>query len=113
MWILDKMSMPGWEFKTEHIDQVLWILDQCVCQGCQMTEQDYLHTIEFSSEPDPEDGINPYTMDEFKPETFNQWSALEKVEWLLGTSCGCEFYFYNEMDGSNMKFVEIGVDLDA
>ena len=111
MWILDKMSMPGWEFKTEHIDQVFWMLDQCVCQGCKMTEEEYRNTGEADS--DTEEGVNPYTMDEFKPETYSKWSSLEKVEWLLGTSCGCEFDFYNEVDGSNMRFAQIGVDSDA
>lgn len=111
MWILDKLSMPGWEFKTEHIDQVFWILNQCVCQGCQMTEQEYLETGEDDS--DTEEGINPYTMDEFKPETYNSWSALEKVEWLMNTSCGCEFDFYDEDEGPNIGFVDIGVDSEA
>jgi hypothetical protein len=57
-----------------------------------MTKQEYLDT----GGPEIEDDTSPYTMDEFKPETYNQWSALEKVEWLLGTPCGCEFDFYDE-----------------
>ena len=111
MWILDKMSMPGWEFKTDHIEKVLWILDQCVCSGCKMTKQEYLaHEGEYTVDEDIEDDTNPYTMDDFKPETYDSWSALEKVEWLLSTACGCEFDFYDEDERSNISFVEIGVD---
>ena len=91
MHVLDKLSYPGWEFKSNHIEHILWMLDRHICDACKITEQDYLSQAEFDFEP--EEGINPYTLDEFKPETYDQWSDLEKVEWLLGTACGCEFDF--------------------
>lgn len=105
MWILDKMSLPGWEFKTEHIDQVLWILDQCVCSSCKMTKQEYInHEGEYIVDENIGDDMNPFTFNDFKPETYDSWSALEKVEWLLDTACGCEFDFYDEDEGSTLTF---------
>jgi hypothetical protein len=86
MLVLEKISVPGWEFKTKYIDNVLWMLDQSVCQVCKMTEAEYK---EFCPDENPE---------ELRPETYNQWSTLEKIEWLLGTACGCEFDFYDESE---------------
>ena len=92
MFVLDKMSSPGWELKSDHIEHIFWLLDQCVCSSCKMTK------IEYASYEDIEDefleeNINPFTRDEFKPETYDQWSMLEKVHWLMSTPCGCEFSF--------------------
>jgi len=104
MFVLDKMSMPGWEFKTEHIEQVFWLLDQCVCSSCKMTKLEYTsHEGEYEVDENYEEDINPFTFQDFKPETYDQWSTLEKVEWLMGTACGCEFNFYDEAD-RRMKF---------
>ena len=107
MFILEKLSMPGWGFKSDHIEHIFWLLDQSVCNHCKMTEKEYQQFI-LEQEYEVEEALYP---GDLLPETYNQWSLLEKVEWLMGTACGCEFDFYNEMDGSNMKFVEIGVDL--
>lgn len=96
MHVLEKMSAPGWEFKSDHIEHILWMLDKHVCDSCKMTKAAYAQsTLEVDAEYPDELGedINPYTFCEFKPETYDQWSDLEKVEWLLDTACGCEFYF--------------------
>ena len=103
MHVLDKMSVPGWEFKTDYIEQVFWILDQCVCSSCKVTKAEY----EGITDENLGDDINPFTFTDFRPETYDSWSVLEKVEWLLGTACGCEFDFYDEAEGSSMTFVEI------
>lgn len=110
MLVLDKMSMPGWQFKSGHIEHIFWLLNQCVCDSCKMTKAEYeKSTLEVDAEyPDEDDeDINPYTACEFKPETYDSWSLLEKVEWLMGTACGCEFDFYDEADGSGLTFAEI------
>ena len=80
MFVLDKMSMPGWEFKTDHIEKVLWLLDQCVCDHCKQTEAQY----KADDEEEYEDG---WTY--FKPETYDSWSALEKVEWAARLKSMC------------------------
>ena len=105
MLILEKMSMPGWGFRSEHIEHIFWLLDQCVCSSCKMTKQEYIcHEGEYEVD---EGLVNPFTLNDFKPETYDQWSMLEKVEWLMGTACGCEFDFYDEADGSSLTFAEI------
>jgi hypothetical protein len=108
MFVLDKMSVPGWQFKTDHIEKVFWLLDQCVCSCCKMTKQEYTnHEGQYEVDEDLGGDVNPFTFQDFKPETYDQWSTLEKVEWLMGTACGCEFDFYDEADGSDLSFVEI------
>jgi hypothetical protein len=79
MFILEKVSTPGWEFRSNYIEQIYSQLDAHVCDSCKLTEQ-----VGAEYEDDGHD---------FKPETFSQWSSLEQVEWLLGTLCGCEFHF--------------------
>lgn len=97
MLVLEKMSMPGWQFKTDHIEQIFWLLDQCVCSSCKMSKQEYIkHEGTYIVDEDIEEDINPFTFTDFKPETYDSWSLLEKVEWLMGTACGCEFDFYEE-----------------
>ena len=108
MLVLEKMSSPGWEFKSDHIEKIFWLLDQCVCSSCKMTKLEYTnHEGEYIVDENLEEDINPFTFTDFKPETYDSWSLLEKVEWLMGTACGCEFDFYDEADGSNIEFVEI------
>ena len=104
MFVLEKMSSPGWEFKSEHIEHIFWILDKCICNNCKMTEKEYE---QFLLKQNIEKDFYP---DDLQPETYNQWSILEKVEWLMRTGCGCEFYFHDEDEESNLSFVDIGVD---
>lgn len=108
MLVLDKMSIPGWQFKSDHIEHIFWLLNQCVCSSCKMTKEEYTnHEGEYIVDENIGDDINPFTFTYFKPETYDSWSMLEKVEWLMGTACGREFDFYDEADGSNIEFVEI------
>lgn len=101
MHVLDKMSIPGWQLKSAYIEPILEMLDQHVCSLCKMTEAEYKKatlTVDAEYEDDYQ---------EFKPETYDQYSPIEKIEWLLGTACGCEFDFYDEAEGSSWNFVEI------
>jgi hypothetical protein len=101
MHVLEKMSVPGWQFKSDYIEHILDMLDQHVCGLCKMTEAEYKEAT-LTVDAEYEDDYNI-----FKPETYSQYSPIEKIEWLLGTPCGCEFDFYDEADGSNIEFVEI------
>ncbi len=38
-------------------------------------------------------GISPLTFSEFFPDNYKQLSDMEKVNFLLSTACGCEFWF--------------------
>lgn len=113
-YILDKLSMPGWEFKTDHLHHIVWMLDQHVCGHCKWTREDY---DAWRANGDPEiigedelleDGINPYTVTDFIPENYKELPDEDKIRWLLGTACGCEFDFIDREDPeSGIRFVEI------
>lgn len=116
-YTLYKMSMPGWEFKTNHLHHIVLLLDQNVCKNCKWTRTDY---DAWRANGDPEiidedelleDGVNPYTFTDFIPENYNQLSDQEKINWMLGTACGCEFDFVDHEDpDSGKRFVEIKHD---
>lgn len=96
MFILDKMSHPGWELKTAHIEHVRWMLEQHVCKSCKMTEQEYreAHKDEeqdIFGEECLEKGWNPFTYSDFFPENYKELPDKEKIDLLLMTACGCEF----------------------
>lgn len=101
MYVLDKVSHPGWELRSNHIQHIRWMLEQHVCSKCKWTKEDYdkwrrenpEEAISASEDFELPEGMNPYTYNDLRPETYDQWSDLEKVEWLLDTACGCEFYF--------------------
>jgi hypothetical protein len=95
VYTLDKLSHPGWELRSEHIEHIFWMLDQHVCTGCKMTKEEFeASEIEVEDYEELGDDVNPYTFTEYRSETYDQWSMLDKVMWLLGTACGCEFEFY-------------------
>lgn len=114
-YTLDKMSMPGWTFKSDHLHHILWMLDKHVCGNCKWTREDYAT---WRAKGDPEiidedelleDGINPYTLTDFIPENYSELSEQEKINWLMSTACGCEFDFIDNEDPNTGKtFVEIG-----
>lgn len=94
MFVLEKCSLPNtWEFKSPLIEDILKKLDSSVCNGCKMTEAQVRNHCVISGEE-----FEEYWPKDYKPETYDQWGSLEKVEWLLGTPCGCEFDFYTEFD---------------
>jgi hypothetical protein len=104
MLILEKMSVPGWQFKSDYIEHLLNMLEHCVCDACKVTEAQYRQatlTVDAEYEQDYSD---------FKPEAYDQYSPTEKIHWLLSTTCGCEYDFYDEAEESDLTSVEIGVD---
>ena len=90
MFVLEKMSTPGWEFRSKYIEHIYSQLDDHVCGLCKQTEAEYMAA---TKEVDAEYEDGWY---HFKPETFSQWGYRDKIDWLLGTSCGCEFDFGEE-----------------
>lgn len=101
MYKLEKMSTPGWEFRSEYIEHIYRQLNDFVCGLCKQTEAEYRKaTLEVDAEYNDD-------FDHFKPDNFSEFSYEEKIDWLLGTACGCEFDFYNEADGSGLIFKEI------
>lgn len=117
-YILDKMSSPGWEFKTDHLHHIVWMLDKHVCKECKWTREDWEHYNEFNMEPYDEmtqecldKGMNPYSYCDWFPENYDELSDDDKISWLLDTACGCEFDFIDREDPeSGIRFVEIGDD---
>lgn len=94
LFIVNKWSTPGWEFRTDHIEWVRWILEENICSMCKQTEAEFKANAEEQDWDDNlEEGINPYTFAEFFPEhaIYKQLSDREKIELLLDTACGCEF----------------------
>lgn len=101
MYNLEKLSTPGWEFRSEYIEHIYMQLNDHVCSLCEQTEDEYRKaTLEVDAEY--EDDSN-----HFKPDNFSEFSYKEKIYWLLSTSCGCEFDFYDEAKGSRLIFKEV------
>lgn len=106
MYLLYKVSHPGWELRSEHIQHIHCMLEQQVCDSCKWTKADY----EKYYAENPEDledegflrlefedmvakGRNPTTFSDFFPENYAELPDMEKINILLDTACGCEFVF--------------------
>lgn len=99
-YTLDKMSVPGWTFQTDHIHHVRRMLEGEVCGSCKMTQAEY---DALPNKKDIEDlglpeSVNPYTYTDFFPENYNELSDDDKIGWLLNTACGCEYDFEDAND---------------
>ena len=107
MYILEKVSYPGWQLKAEDIHFPLSILEQSVCQHCKMTKRDYdtwldsywANTEHSSNEFDNED----YEPDVFFPDNYSEMTIDEKINTLLATACGCEYDYYTEEDNDETE----------
>lgn len=71
---LIKMSEPGFDLRTEHLQNVRNVLNLYVCSMCRRNEG---------------------TWHRF-PENFDELSTEEQVRALLSTDCGCEFSLEEE-----------------
>lgn len=104
MYILDKVSHPGWELRSEHIQHIRWMLEKHVCPQCKWNKADYDKwkrenpSEALAAEEDFEvvDGMNPYTYSDLFPENYADLPDMEKINLLLDTACGCEFCFEEE-----------------
>jgi len=109
---LDKASNPGYTLESEHIHWIRWMLEQGVCNQCKWTKADYEKHLAENPEyylEEQEDlreefadmaarGISPMTFSEFFPENYADLPDMQKVDFLLGTACGCEFWFEETED---------------
>lgn len=99
MYILEKLSSPGWEIKAESIDFPLMILEKQVCLYCRMTKLDYDSFMdEWWAKSDH--GSNPFSthyddheQDQFFPDHYDDMDPEEKINALLNTDCGAEYMF--------------------
>lgn len=94
---LNKVSIPGWEFKTNCEFQIARMLDQHVCSMCKYTKAEFDKEAEYhDSEEIVEvlsDNQNPMTFCDFLPENWKNLTPLERIDLLLQSACGCEFEF--------------------
>ena len=110
------MSSPGWQFQSDHIEHIRWMLDQHVCKNCKMSREDYdawcKEQVNVTTDEEwmLEEGMNPYSFTDFIPENYAELSEQDKIDWLLSTACGCEYDFTDSEDPDTGKhFVEITV----
>lgn len=80
VYTLTKMSSPGWELFSTHIEQIHTALLGCVCSSC--IEDDT-----FPTEAE-----------------YNAMSVEDQILELLGTSCGAEFE-YETFESFNKYFI--------
>ena len=113
MYRLDKASNPGYTLESAHLHLIRWMLEQGVCVQCKWTKADYEKHLAENPEDYLEDdeelreeyadmaarGISPLTFSEFFPDKYSSLSDMEKVDYLLSTACGCEFWFEEIEDG--------------
>lgn len=97
MYILEKVSYPGWKLEAEEIHFPLSILEQSVCHHCKMTKQDYDTFLE-SWWAKSDHTTNPlydeeYEPDQFFPDNYSEMTIEEKIHTLLNTACGVEYEF--------------------
>jgi hypothetical protein len=104
---LDKASNPGYTLESHHIHWIRWMLEQGVCAQCKWTKADYekyaaenpeelleeeeFLRLEFADMV--EKGVSPLTFSDFFPDNYSELTDMEKINYLLSTACGCEFWF--------------------
>ncbi len=112
MYQLGKASNPGYTLESEHLHWIRWMLEQGVCEQCKWTKADYEKHLAQNPEDYLEDdeelreeyadmatrGISPLTFSEFFPDNYSSLSDMEKVNYLLSTACGCEYWLEEEED---------------
>lgn len=90
---LIKLSSKGFELSTTDLQLIFNTLADYICSSCTMTKSDIEKYV-------AENRINveeaEYMLEDAFPEDeiFNNLPLEERIEWLLSTSCGCEFAFY-------------------
>lgn len=107
MYVLEKVSYPGWQIKAEEIEFCLQIFEGAVCNHCKMTKQDY-DTFLDSWWAKSDHTVNPlydeeYEPDVFFPDNYKGMGVREKIDALLDTACGCEYDFWIEEDSNETE----------
>jgi hypothetical protein len=75
---LTKLSSPGFTLETDHLHIILRHLDAGVCGLCRKGERGF-------SEP--------------FPANFDELSERQRIDILMGTSCGCEYMVELDVQG--------------
>ncbi len=87
---LTKCSEPGWENYFSTLSSTRINLEQCLCRGCSVTQEEAHKIIE-------EEGLPEHEADDLlfdaKPSDYDQMTDYQKIIWMLGTACGCEYGF--------------------
>lgn len=97
-YCLTKLSYPGWELYSDSVDEIYKELDTCVCDRCRLTKDEFLNTyshdeLDASDWVDIINNINPHTFVYFFPDDYEYLDVMDKIDCLLNTACGCEYYF--------------------
>lgn len=106
MYVLNKVSLPGWELRSKHLQVIRQMLERHVCSQCRWTKADYdkwkrenpEEAMSADGEFECPEGVNPYTYSDLFPENYIDLPDMEKIDLLLDTACGCEFMFEDEQD---------------
>lgn len=79
------------------------MLEQNVCDSCKWTKSDFeKYRAEHPNEDDElteeyadmvTREISPLTFSAFFPDNYSELHDREKIDWLLSTACGCEFWY--------------------
>lgn len=88
MYELIKLSDPGFELKTDDIRIVRNVLDGFICQSC-------MKTVSELDIKDQDPAEIKYLQNTAKPDNYDELNDQEKVNFMLGTSCGAEFMLDN------------------
>lgn len=112
MYILTKMSKPGFDLKTESIGIVRDILENGICSMCTLKKEDSVEyeglTVNKSYYNQLIDDTNKLyeEQDGYKTISKKNKEKLKEVDLamvyeLLNTSCGAEYWFEHERDESS------------
>lgn len=102
-YTLDKASSPGWTLQTDHIFHVREALERGVCKSCRQTKAEWDASADKAELDDPDLGedVNPWTFSEFFPENYADLPDAMKIDLLLSTACGCEYWFEDAEEGKS------------
>ncbi len=77
MYLLHKLSAPGYTLSTESLEHIYTQLHSGVCASCREDKE--------------------------LPEDFDRLPLRERLDALLGTACGCEYWF-EELQSAQLEF---------
>lgn len=92
-----KVSSPGWALESDNLDIIHLVLENHICKSCFMSEKEFLSDLEENLENGNID-LQEYeeSVEYFEPhcpDNYDSLSVIDKIDWMLGTPCGIEYYF--------------------
>ena len=86
--VITKCSDPGWEDSFVSLEEARVFFEGCVCKSCQVTAEEAEDIIKWA-------GLSEEQADDLlfdcKPPDYESFSDFRKLDWLMGTACGCEY----------------------